>query len=198
MSIGRHWAAFFISIFTKWEAALITDLMPPDSEPVTLEAAKLFLRIDHDDENSLINDLIRSAREQIETLCSQTLIQRQQQAIWTQPFSSCLRFPTNPIQAVSNVVVYFPDGQEQSITDFDVNLRATPATLGFDIPKGVSTIVATIHAGYGATAEDIPMPLRQAILLLIGQGYEQRNGNDLQTIPMMVDALIMPYRSLKL
>ena len=177
---------------------MITDLMPPDSEPVTLEAAKLFLRIDHDDEDSLITDLIRSAREQVETLCAQTLIKRQRQAIWTSPFSSCLRFPTSPVQSVSSLVVYYANGQEQAMTEFETNLRAMPATLTFDIPKGVSTIVATVNAGYGTSVDDIPMPLRQAILLLVGQGYEQRNGIDLQNIPMMVDALIMPYRSLKL
>ena len=177
---------------------MITDLIPPESEPITLEGAKLFLRLDHDDEDDLIADRIQSAREQVERLCAKTLIRRQRQIIWTAPFKSCLRFPTSPLTSIIDVTVYNADGGEQVITDYHANLRATPSTLTFDIPRSITTIVATIEAGYGTAPEDIPIPLRQAILLLIGQGYEARNGQDRLGIPMMVDALIMPYRSLKL
>ena len=177
---------------------MITDLIPPESEPITLEGAKLFLRIDHDEEDTLISDLIRSAREQVERLCARTLIKRQQQVIWTAPFQDRLKLPTSPVTAILDVNVYEADGQEQVITNYQSNLRATPPSLCFDIPSSVQTIVATIEAGYGEISEDVPMPLRQAMLLLIGQGYEARNGQDIGGVPMMVDALIMPYRSLKL
>ena len=92
------------------------------------------------------------------------------------------------------------------LNDLKINLRATPAniqkqTLGlwsWHSRPEVTAITVDVIAGYGETPEDIPMPLRQAMLLLIGQGYEHRAGKDMPGIPMMVDALVMPYRSLKL
>jgi len=58
-------------------------------------------------------------------------------------------------------------------------------------------IQVEIEAGFGESADEIPMPFRQAILLLIAQSYEHRGDEDM-AMPMMVDALLMPYRGLRL
>ena len=47
------------------------------------------------------------------------------------------------------------------------------------------------------------MPLRQAVLLLLAQSYEYRGQDSAPpkvppTVPMMVDALLMPYRGVRL
>ena len=56
----------------------LTDLSPPPVLAVSLDAAKVFLRVDHDDEDALITDLIDAASSQIEDRCGVSLITRPQ------------------------------------------------------------------------------------------------------------------------
>ncbi|CAM3829764.1 head-tail connector protein [Litorimonas haliclonae] len=187
---------------------MITDIMPPPIEPITLEAAKLFLRLDDDAEDTLITDLIQSAREQVETLCRKTLIERPQRVSFASPFNRILYLNIAPIKSVTAMTLHLENGGEEAVSldGLKINFRATPASIQKDTlglwswhhrPE-IKAITVDVVAGYGESIDDIPMPLRQAMLLLIGQGYEHRAGIDMPGIPMMVDALVMPYRSLKL
>jgi len=187
---------------------VIADITPPNTEPITLETAKLFLRIDHADEDGLITDFIQSARIQIETLCRQTLITRSQRLTLTPPFDRALSLNVAPIQSVDKVTLHLVEDATESVPleNSIVNLRSAPATLtpktlglfGWNKRSDIQAITVEVTAGYGDTVADVPMPLRQAMLLLVGQAYEYRAGQNAPSIPMMVDALIMPYRSLKL
>jgi hypothetical protein len=42
------------------------------------------------------------------------------------------------------------------------------------------------------------MQLRQAMLLLLAQHYEHRDDALTRPVPMLVDALLMPYRTVRL
>lgn len=187
---------------------MLTDINLPGIEPVTLDAAKLFLRIDHDDEDALITELIQSARERLESLCRTTLIMRAQRLTLLPPFHRKLALSIHPIQSVTGVTLHLQEGGEESvdIKTLCINLRSTPATIeptkfglwGWHNRQDVSALTVDVVAGYGEAINDIPMPLRQAMMLLVGQGYENRSGREVPSVPTLVDALIMPYRSLKI
>jgi uncharacterized phiE125 gp8 family phage protein len=49
-------------------------------------------------------------------------------------------------------------------------------------------------AGYGATAASIPEPFRQAIRLLTGLWFEQRQPGSEGNLPDVVTSLLRPYR----
>jgi len=54
--------------------------------------------------------------------------------------------------------------------------------------------VAIAHAEnylYGPLPAELPLPIKQALLLLVGHFYEQRLGED---IPTVVYVLLAPYR----
>lgn len=56
----------------------------------------------------------------------------------------------------------------------------------------------TFTAGYGAPA-DVPAAIRQALLLLVTQWYEHRQGTATGTaLPFAVEALLAPYRRILL
>jgi len=54
------------------------------------------------------------------------------------------------------------------------------------------------EAGYGDTPDDIPLPLRQAIVLLLTHAFEFRETSEAPAIPIIVEALLAPYRVVRL
>lgn len=56
----------------------------------------------------------------------------------------------------------------------------------------------TFTAGYGAPA-DVPAAIRQAMLLLVAHWFDHRNAAPVRSpLPMTVDALLAPFRRMRL
>lgn len=183
------------------------ELTAPPIEPVDLTLAKTFLRVDHEDEDELISSLIISARQRIEKLLGRVLITRRFEL--TLPISLGPLIPIKPVPVVSVISVTVSD-DAQAIATVDptryrLETRREPAELSLrigeswdaDLP-GASDLTITFDAGYGAEASDVPMPIRQAILLVLAQSHAHRGPGDPPPLPLMVDALLMPYRWYKL
>ena len=185
----------------------ITDITAPASEPVTLERAKEFLRVDGTAEDALIGELITASRLRLEQMLNVSLITRARLYSSCKIFSHCLYINHSPISAVTKASVVDAGGQEAQIPqeDYLVNRRATPATLTLIGRSNFSAyaqdavdVAVKVEAGYGPSPDDVPMPLRQALLLLLAQAYEFRDQDTERPVPMLVDALLMPYRQVRL
>lgn len=184
----------------------INDIHPPPAEPIDLAYAKMFLRVDHGSDDALITDLIRNSRERTETLIRGSLIQRGR--IYTaHHVRSAVFINHSPVKAVQSVGVIDGDGDVSDVplADLIINLRSTPAAVCLvqskhwsDYADKPAAIEIEIEAGYGPNAADIPMPLKQALLLLLAQAYTYRDTEEPPGVPMMVEALLMPYRGLRL
>lgn len=185
----------------------LIDLAPPSVEPVDLAYAKQFLRVDGNDEDALIADLISTTRHQVESMISRTMVMRSFRYLGVIPNAYCLSLPRPPLLVVTSVSLYDAHGQSVIVpaTDYIVNARRDPGEFSLkhgktwtdyiDIP---TEIEIEFSAGYGASADDVPLPLKQALLLLLAQHYEYRDSTDQPPIPMMVDALLMSYRWVRL
>ncbi|MGD9768829.1 MAG: head-tail connector protein, partial [Pseudolabrys sp.] len=66
--------------------------------------------------------------------------------------------------------------------------------------RAVGGIVIEVRLGEGDTADAVPAPLRQAILMLVAHWYEQRGvvAPAAQEIPQGVAALLAPFRRVSL
>lgn len=188
------------------------DPPPPDgiTEPVTLDYAKTFLRVDGVQDDALIQDLIRSSRMRIEESLRATLITRRRRYESGSVTGQGLFINVSPIQSVDAVYALLSTGEVHpvSLDQLDINLHCTPASVRLKpgarwsaSDQTLSMLQIEITSGYGPDGQDVPMPLRQARLLLVAQGFEHR----LQTfgarppgLPLMADALLMPYRTLRL
>ncbi len=134
----------------------------PASEPVTLAEAKLHLKVDGTDEDSLIQTYIQTAREHIEDTCHRALVtQTLEYVISRWPENDLLELPRPPLQSVTSIKYKDTTGLVEttwSSGEYVVNADETP---GMVVPAyGKSWPTAALYpragirvryqAGYGA------------------------------------------------
>ena len=182
----------------------------PTVEPISLYEMKLHSRIDHDDEDTLLDSLIKSARQYCETFtgrafCTQTI----QYYLNNWPSGDAIYLPLPPVQSVSSVRWTDSSGTETTLTvsdDYEVDTDSEPARVVLPYNKSWPTgilapnnpIVVEYVAGYG-NATDVPEYIKAAIKLYAGALYENREavlpaGHIGRTLPMGVDALLWQER----
>ena len=185
----------------------ITDITAPPIEPVTLANAKEFLRIDGNHEDALISDFIMLARERVESMARVSLIMRRRAYSSAKTCTGRFYINHSPVKYIHKISVI--DGADHAteipLGDVYINKRATPVSictrkrdLFSDYAVDPVAIVTEFDAGYGNAPENVPMQLRQAVLLLLAQHYEHRDEALNRPVPMLVDALLMPYRTVRL
>lgn len=185
----------------------------PTTEPVSLAEAKLHLRVDGTADDALITALITAARLAVENFSRRALITQ----AWILsmdrfPGADAILLPRPPLQNGTGTAVEITyklaDGTEQtySAANYVVDTVSEPgrirlvstATWPGDELYPLSAVTISFTAGYGA-AEDVPQIYKQAMLLLIGHWYENREqvtttGAVPQEIPMGVEYLLWPER----
>jgi uncharacterized phiE125 gp8 family phage protein len=180
---------------------------PPLDEPVSLAEAKLYLRIDGDDEDDLVTTLVNAARLLVEAASGRQLIAQTWRLTLERWPLGPVRLPLSPVLSVAGARLRGADGQAAAIAGVSgvvipgsdppmVLLAAAPTPA----PPPGSRIEIDVVAGFGAAA-DVPAPLRQAILALTARWFEHRGdqtaGPD-AALPSDVMALVAPYRRARL
>lgn len=183
----------------------------PAAEPVTVAEAKAHLRIDGTAEDVLIGSLIVTSRLHAEAALGLALITQGwllKMDRW--PDSGDVRFPLRPIQSITSVTVLDEHGTPTVVPSEDYLLDGQalrPRLIPRDgkwPPPGQRAGGIEIHfsAGIGDAAEDVPEPIRHAILLLVAHWYEHRDPLEIGTagaaIPAAVSDLLRPYREVRL
>ena len=83
-------------------------------------------------------------------------------------------------------------------------LNPTPPELAAEPPpepgRKIAGIEMRIRAGFGASAANVPAPLRQAILMLAARWFENRGdaATDATALPVEIAALVNPFRRMRL
>lgn len=179
----------------------------PSIEPVSLEEAKAHLNYDATDKDALIEALISAARAHVENICHIAVAQSEWLLTYDEFPSGALEIPKSPLISIDAVVYDDADGIAQTIDSADYFVDASQP-FGWLIPNddwpetlsAANAVRVTFTAGYAIQSGDVnetPKALRQAILLLIGQWFENRDPLATGTIaemPNAVEALIAPYR----
>lgn len=188
-------------------------LTPPEAEPVSLLEAKQHLKVDHDEDDELIQSLITAAREAAESLTGRQLIT----AHWRYILD---RFPGHgageaspmwiikcPVQHIVSIDYLSIDGQWRKLPPTDYSLHPTrePARLApafgtswpLTLPQQASVMV-TLVAGYGSP-EMVPEGIKSWMKLRLGALYAHREEiaylvkGRLDPLPF-VDRLLDPFR----
>ncbi len=187
-----------------------TLLTAPVVEPVTLSEAKAHLRIDHTAEDSVLTEMIVAARQALEDASDLALITQSWQVALDAWPGAVVELPKRPAQSVTEVRVTGLDGVAAILVSSAFELKTaggmarlvkTPSAIWTGPGRLVGGIEIDYVAGYGSAASDVPRALRQALLMVIAHVYENRELLSRESgapLPAGVDALLAPYRRVKL
>lgn len=139
---------------------------PAIVSPVTLEEAKLYLRIDGTDEDAAIASMLAAAIGEAGDIIHARI--NSQSIVW--PNAEPGMLPERPVSAVTVTV----GGAEvsSSLYLFAPSEGTGPAFIEWleDFPEGEPTVTMTV----GFSPESLPAPIRQWILARTSTFYEQR------------------------
>lgn len=156
------------------------------SDPVSVSEAKAHCRVDISTDDTYITALITAATEAVQTRTGRQLVNATFRAAWdTLPASGEFPLMREPVSAVSSVKYYDADETQQTLddTEYWVDLESTPPRVvlrdGFPSLYGwrPGLIQIVFVAGYGASGSSVPAALKQAVMLLVGHWYENREAN---------------------
>jgi uncharacterized phiE125 gp8 family phage protein len=177
----------------------------PSTEPITLDEAKLFLRVDSNVEDTLISALITTARQKVEADTWRALItQTWKLSLDRDEVKTFIGITKSPIQSVSHVKYFDINVIQQTLSTgtYQSNLLNEPAIIKINSIPQMADIMNSMEiqfvCGYGV-AGSVPEGLKEAIKLLIGHYYEHREAvstTNMAELPLSYENLIAPYRVL--
>jgi uncharacterized phiE125 gp8 family phage protein len=186
---------------------IITDVT---TEPITTAEAKSHLRVDITDDNDYIDSLVTVARLYCENYTRRALAEKTIELIMDK-FPDCkdyFELPYALVSSVTHIKYKNSDGDESTwdtanyIVDNDVVPARISLAYNVSYPTFTEYPVSAVRVRYVCGYNDsivIPKPIKQAMLLLIGHWYENREAtafNVNRELAFSVNALLYPYKVL--
>lgn len=184
---------------TRFDALAL--ISAPSVEPVSLAEAKEHAEVEHSDHDALLQRLVSAAVAYVDA--SGVLGRAMISQTWAQTgygWRDRVELTMTPVQSLSAVKYFDVYNVEQTATLSDFRLLGTALNSyvepvgswpqAFDRPDALKLEYV---AGYGDAASDVPQTLRNAILMLVGHWYENREAYSEMApkrVPMGFDALI--------
>tara|TARA_R100001510_G_C7621316_1_gene182179 strand:- start:510 stop:1139 length:630 start_codon:yes stop_codon:yes gene_type:complete len=182
----------------------------PTSTAISLAEAKAFLRVDsdYDDDDTYITSLIDVGTQVVEEFTRRRLI-TQTYNIFYDEFPPYIDLQVGEVASVTHVKYYDTDNSLQTLaaSNYDVDTKVRPGRIyqsnTGDFPNTYERPNAVeVEFVVGSAASDVPAPIVQAMYIVIGRYYENRQdvvtGTIASELPLMVEHLLTPYRLLEL
>ena len=174
----------------------------PATEVWTLSEVKNYLKVDTSADDTLITTLLQSAREVAERYLNQALITQTITEKLDRLSNPTIYLSVSPVMSVSSF--QYADSQNTTQTynasNYIVDTFDKPARLSLAYGKtwptlygNINDVTITYTAGYGSTAASVPMQIRQAILMMIADSYDNRE-DYVKKLPTASEYLLDQYR----
>ncbi len=200
--------------------ALVTG---PAAEPVTLDEAKSWLRIDGTDSDVQIAQLITAAVQASEQWLRRSIISQTWkltldlkasgldlgEGVYDLPISALycglpesIPLPKGPVSSITSVTTYGLDNTSSTYSSANYRVDSSGERLvlnyGATWPSNLrahSACEIQYVAGYGATSSQVPQPIKTGILIQTATLYEQRGVcGDPSGVAPGARQLLNPYR----
>jgi len=181
---------------------------PPAKEPITLEEMKAHLRVDINNDDSLIAALIKAAREYAENFTGLALITQTWKMVMDS-FPSCneISLLHPPLQKVESIKYTTAEGIEKTVaaSDYLLDTASLPGRIVLKDGKSWASdklidangVAILYKAGFGDNGTFVPEGIKMAMKLMVGNFYEYRESfseKKIEELPTTVDTLLYPYR----
>lgn len=167
----------------------------PVKEPITTAEAKAHLRVDISDDDTYIDSLVVVGRRSCEYIANKKFISQTWNLLLEGfPGSNILELPKTlgPLQSVTHIKYYDDEDADTTFnaSNYVVDIYSNPARVVLknaiawpsDVLRVVNGVEIQVVVGYGDDEADIPMEIRQAMLLAVGHYYENREDVVIGTI----------------
>ena len=151
------------------------------SASVSTANAKAHLKVEHSNDDTLIDGYVKAAEGEVESYTNRTMISTVYDYYLSAFPKNGIVLPFSPVSAVTSIKYYDSSNVEQTLasSNYYYNIYEEPCVIRY-VDSAPSTyedrsnaVVVRFTAGYAAAA-NIPAPLVQAIKLLMADLYENR------------------------
>lgn len=158
-----------------WHPPTVT--IAPTSEPVSLVEARRQVRVDFDDDDATLTELIATARNHVEKYCSAYLA-TQTVAVQTDSWCDLAHLPVRPAQSVTSIAYVDTNGANQTVATTVYELRGDAIVLKFGQvwPPMQHGSLLTLTAVVGFAS--VEPAVKHAILVRLADLYESRESSD--------------------
>lgn len=181
-------------------------ITPASAYPVSLTEAKSHLKVDTTADDTYITSIIKAATQLSEEYTNRFFIDTVIEQ-YASSFADLQTLFKSKVSAVAYVKYYDSDNSLQTLsaTVYNTQLNYEPSQIQLadnqSFPKITSrndAVLARYTVGYGSSASDVPEIIKQAILLTIGNFYQNRNsvivGRIATELPLNVKWLLDTYK----
>jgi len=148
----------------------------PSSEPISVAEAKLFLKVTQSSEDALIGNMIKAARQYLESYTKRSFYTQTWQ-YYADGFEDVIELYHGTVASIT-IKYYDTDGNEQTFTDFQSDLVSNPARVkpkpDYSWPSVQNGKLNVVAIEFVAGASSVDDKIIDAIYLLLGHIYANR------------------------
>lgn len=153
-------------------------ITPPTASALEIGEVKLFLKIDHDSEDTLLTRLIHTATNQFERYTGQFLIKQLWKSSFEQMPSRKIKLPAYPVMSLEKVTTSSFANKEIQFDLQNAELEKKSGTVIFKAAPLCRELSIYYWVGFGESSQDIPVEIGSLLISHVAHLYEHRATGD--------------------
>ncbi len=185
---------------------MFTLITPPTTEPISLSELKSALRIGHSNDDTIITQMVLTARTFVERRLDLALLPQTWSLTLDHVPSGLVYLRPSRVTTIVSVTAQYGEDPAMTLSNDDWCLfKRQPAQMTIDAPssqggQALNELTIIFDAGF-ASSTDIPADLLRALYMLTAHYYEEREAFAAQRyvpVPYGVEALLAAYKEVRL
>jgi uncharacterized phiE125 gp8 family phage protein len=181
---------------------MLTRLRRPEYPSISIALIKTHLRLNHQEEDEYLQQIIDVAEDILEHYIGQSLLEQTWQLVWHNPIERCISLQERqsdvtviplfypPIIRIESVVGFCPGEKDKEINRYRLYHHGQRVEI---ILSNVYPVVQiTYQAGMAHKPSGLPAPIRQALLYICAHLYENRENPDINQ-DLTLANLLQPF-----